>query len=333
MIFTINRFIAYSVVIALFAGCGAQNKQVVSDFTIPTYIDEEEDEQEILNNGIYIHGVRGAYPLSYKDKELGDGLFNHKFFNISQKIIDRLDENIEREILIKIITKNKKSEVKEVVDEGIKYFKLHNDFVVWSKNNTNIPDVILKIEEDNSIKFIVSYHSEIFSRGKDDREDLGLSINEISSESKKPWSTVIVHDRDDNIVKYQIMKNSVSVSQYNKSKIGNKPVTNIKYSDADQYCTDKYNGYVSPLYVFEYALRQGAIVPPKYGVNKEMIAGYDDGNEEDKVLKREGDIVKSDMTISDDAYAEIVIFDYKTKRYNFKRDNFISKSVTFRCVK
>jgi hypothetical protein len=319
-------------IVMIIIGCGSSNEQVQIPFEVPD-IQEDTQVSNDIGNGILIHGMKGAYPISYKDKQLGDGLFNHIYFDIAKKTIYRLSENIDREIIVKIYTKDTKSEVKDVVKEGIKYFKLHSDFIVWDKHSNDVPDVIINVTEDNSIKFIVNYYSDIFKRGKDDIIDLGLSIDEIASESTKPWSTVMVHDKDDNIIKYKVMKDAVRVSDFNPNKVGNKPVTNIKFADADEYCYKKYNGYVVPLYVFEYALRQGAIVPPKYGVSKEMIAGFDDGNEEDLILKREGDIVKADMTTSDDAYAEIVVFDYKTKRYNFKRDNFVSKSVTFRCAK
>ncbi|MEA2050460.1 MAG: hypothetical protein U9O56_07005 [Campylobacterota bacterium] len=326
----INRYTVSVLLAALLVGCGGSKKQVMPPFEVPEYNTEEEIS---TSNGISIHGMSGQYPITYKDKQLGDGLFNHIYFDISKKIINKLSENIDKAIIVKIKTNSSKQDVKEVRQEGIKYFKMNNDFTVWDKYNINTPDVIINVVEENSVKFIVSYHSSIFDQSKDDVIDLGLTVNEVSNESVNPWSKVSIVDNMDNLVVYEIMKNTVTVSDFDSNQLGDNPITNIKFSDADQYCFEKYNGYLSPIYIYEYALRQGAIKAPEKGISQEMIAGYDDANENDRVLKKDGDIIKSDMSSSDDAYAEILIFNHKSKRYSFKRDNFTSKSVSFRCSK
>lgn len=314
---------------SLFVGCGAERKQVSPTAFI---VDDEEDttEDEVVTNGVMIHGMKGAYPESYKGKILGQGLFDHVYFNIAKRIIANV-ENIDKAIVISIYTKSSKPDVRAVVEEGKKFFKLHKDFKLAS--GVRAADVKIKVEEDESLKFITMYeNSDIFENDSDQIDDMAMSITEMADESNSFWSTIYITDNNGNKVKYQIMKDAVTVSQYNPKKLGNKPVTNISFSKADDFCFNKYQGYVAPLYVFEYALRKGAILPPAKGVSAEMISGYDDANDADVALHRDTDIVTSDDE-SDGDFSEIVVFNYKAKNYKFKRDNFVSKSVTFRCAK
>lgn len=312
----------------LFIGCGGSKKQVAPTFVVQN--DVEEDEEEVTTNGILIHGMRGAYPESYKGKILGDGLFDHVYFDIAKKIVSNI-ENTNKAIIINIKTKSKKPDLKTVVKEGLKYFKLHKDFKIAS--GVRASDVNIIVSEDGSLKFITVYENpDIFDNDSDQVKDMALTINEIADESTANWSKVFIEDINGNIHNYQIMKDPVTISEFNPKKSGNKPVTNINFSSADDYCFKTYNGYLSPLYVFEYALRQGSIESPRKGVSMEMISGYDEVNETDKVLNRENDIVSSDDEVQSD-FSEIVVFNYKSKSYKFKRDNFVSKSVTFRCAK
>ena len=316
----------------LFVGCGGAKRQVAPSFEIPQENDGYERVQ--TTNGISIHGMSGVYPKSYKDKKLGSGLFNHKFFDIANIIIKDVTEDIDKSIKIKIKTKSRNKKVLQVVKEGKKYFKRQKDFVVVDSKVT-VPDVVLDIEEGQSVLFTIDFISSIFdSSGTATTIDVGYSIDEVASESVADWSTVKVQDRNNNTISFQVMKNSVSISEYyDGKKVGDGPVTNIKYTDADQYCFKKYNGYVTPIYIFEYALAQGSIKSPGNGISQEMISGFDDGNEMDQLLYRDGDIVKSNMQVEDSDFSEIVIFNFKSKRYTFKRDNFVSQSVTFRCAK
>jgi len=319
----------------LFIGCGASKKQVNLNFEIPVEI--EESTTTVFNNGISIHGMEGAYPKSSKDKQLGQGMFNHKFFDIVKIVQKNLSEIIDSTLLIEIKTKDSQPEVDDIVKEAIKYFTLHRDFDVRDGRG-KLADIVINIKEDNSVKFEIKYQedSEIFKNDRTVIVDLGMSINEISNESTATWSKVQVKDARGDIVSpnYQIMKNAVTVSQKNPKMLGNQSVTNVKYSNADDFCAKKYDGFVAPIYIYEYALRQGLINPPSSGINKEMISGYDNENEDDIRLFREGDIVQSASSKDESAdFSEIVVFNYKSQKYTFKRDNFTSKSVTFRCAR
>ena len=311
-------------------GCGSTKKKVA-----PIFYEETEVEQSAeveTNNGISIHGMSGAYPVNYKDKQLGKGLFNHKFFDLSNIIIRDISETRSKKIKIKIKTKSRDKNVRTLVKEGRKYFKQLSKFKVVE--NVTAPDVIIDIQEVQTVKFTINFLSYFFeSQGTDRTIDIGMSIDEVAKESTDDWSKVIVKDRYNSNVIYRVMKNPVTVSEYNPKFIGNKPVTNIKYMDADDYCFKTYGGYVTPIYIYEYALREGAIKPPSNGVNHEMISGFDDGNEDDVSLKKDGDRVTADESSKDNDFSSIVIFNYKAKRYTFKRDSFVSQSVTFRCAK
>jgi len=311
-------------------GCGSTKKKVA-----PIFYEETEVEQSAeveTNNGISIHGMSGAYPVNYKDKQLGKGLFNHKFFDLSNIIIRDISETRSKKIKIKIKTKSRDKNVRTLVKEGRKYFKQLSKFKVVE--NATAPDVIIDIQEVQTVKFTINFLSYFFeSQGTDRTIDIGMSIDEVAKESTDDWSKVIVKDRYNSNVIYRVMKNPVTVSEYNPKFIGNKPVTNIKYMDADDYCFKTYGGYVTPIYIYEYALREGAIKPPSNGVNHEMISGFDDGNEDDVSLKKDGDRVTADESSKDNDFSSIVIFNYKAKRYTFKRDSFVSQSVTFRCAK
>jgi len=326
-ILTIVSFLSISLFIN---GCGATKKKVA-----PIIYEEAEVEQENeveTSNGISIHGMSGAYPINYKDKSLGRGLFNHKFFDLSNIIVRDISENSNKKIKIKIKTKSRNKNVRALVKEGSKYFKQLTKFKVVE--NSTAPDVIIDIKEVQTVKFTINFLSYFFdSQGTDKVIDIGMSIDEIAKESIDDWSKVIVKDKYNRNVIYNVMKNPVTVSEYNPKLIGEKPVTNIKYMDADEYCFKTYGGYVTPIYIYEYALRQGAIKPPNNGVNHEMISGFDEENEDDISLKQDGDRVTADESSKDDDFSSIVIFNYKAKRYTFKRDSFVSQSVTFRCTK
>jgi hypothetical protein len=320
---------------ALFIGCASSKRQVNLTFEI------EEDTQEVaptvFNNGISIHGMEGAYPKSSKDKQLGHGMLNHKFFDIVKKIQSNLSDIVDNQILIEIKTNDPKPEVTDVVNEAIKYFTLHKDFKV-REGDGKLADVVISVKEDNSLKFTIYYQedSEIFEDDTPVTIDLGMTITEISNESSSAWSKVEVEAGNSSLapITYEIMKDPVTVSSYNPKFLGDRSVTDIKYSDADDYCAKKYDGYVTPIYVFEYALRKGLINFPTQGVGKEMISGYDSENDADVILFREGDIVQSRSARDDSSdFSEIVIFDYKAQKYTFNRDNFRSKSVTFRCAR
>lgn len=316
----------------LFIGCGGAKKQVVPMFEVPDEDDSEEEAKTM--NGISIHGMNGVYPNSYKDMQLGSGLFNHKFFDISNIILKDISEDIDKVIKIKIKTNSENRDVKEVVNEAKKYFKLHKDFAVID-SGASVPDVVLGVEEVQSVQFTIDFISSIFESSQTATMiDVGYSINEVSNESLADWSTVILKDKNNNTIKYKVMKNTVTISEYyNNKKVGDGPVTNIKYSNADQYCFEKFNGYVTPLYIYEYGLAQGSMKSPNNGISQEMVSGFDDGNEIDQLLFRDGDIVKSDMESDDSDFSEILVFNHKSKKYTFKRDNFVSQSVAFRCAK
>jgi len=322
--------VTFIAIVVFINGCGASKKKVA-----PIFYEEDEIEQTQkieTSNGISIHGMSGAYPVNYKDKTLGKGLFNHKFFDISNIIVRDVSETRDKKIKIKIKTRSRSRDVRTLVKEGKKFFKQLSQFKVVE--NSTAPDVIVDIKEIQTVKFTISFLSYFFeSQGTDRVIDIGMSISEVAKESVAFWSKVIVKDKYNANVIYKVMKNPVTVSQYNPKFVGDKPVTNIKYMNADDYCFKTYGGFVTPIYIYEYALREGAIKPPSNGVNREMISGFDEANEDDMALKKDGDIVMADESSRNDDFSNIVIFNYKAKRYTFKRDSFISQSVTFRCAK
>lgn len=315
-------------------GCGGSQKRIKVVFDVPQENNDEGQQEEETASGVKIFGLTGMHPPSYKDKELGNGLFNHKFFDISNIIINDLSDELDRKIKIKIKSKSKNRDVLEVVNEAKKYFKRTKNFAVVN-NKIVVPDIVLGIEEVQTVQFTIDFISPSFeSSGTDTVLDVGYSINDVSNESNALWSTVILKDKRNNKVPLHIMKNAVTVSEFTNGKLsGNKPVTNIKYSKADDYCFKNFNAYVTPIYVFEYAMSQGSILPPRDGVTKEMISGYDEENDLDRSLHRSSDKVSAKNNNDDGDFSEIVIFDFTTQAYTFKSDNFISQSVTFRCAR
>ena len=312
---------------SLFFGCASSNKHVtVTPVDIPDPVDVEEEQE--VGNGIYIHGMTGPYPESYKGKILGRGLFNHVYFTLAKRIEANV-ENTNSALVIQITTKSRNPDIKAVVKEGKNFFKQNNNFQLFS--GIKAADVVINVSQRDSLKFEVVYENpDIFNDTRRYIYDMARDINTIADESNQEWSSIYIPGNEGTI-KYSIMKDPVTISEYNPKKLGKKPVTNIAFADADEYCFNKYGGYLTPIYVFEYALRQGAILPPSYGVSSEMISGYDEENPADKILHKDGDIVTS--STKDGDFSEIVIFNYKSKRYSFKRDSFRSKSVTFRCAK
>jgi len=309
----------------------------------------EVDINENQEHSICLNGMKGEYPDSIKDKKLGEGLLNNEY----KKMIDIILSNLKEDTNLKIIftSKNKDEDIKKIIKEMKLYFNKNPKFLIVF-NKAAYPDVKIEIVKDKStdiINFIIYFENkQIFIEKAPKFIKLSSSLKELQKEAMSEWSRVEIPTNDGGKAIYYIMKRPVLVSEFFKrnTKIA-KAATSVSFDEADNYCFKK-GGSISTLYVFEYALRKGLIIPPtKYGVSEEFVAPFDPANDEDRRLKLPGDVVfleKNecekilDKTKRDVCYAKnmdystVYVFDFRDYKYE-KASQEGNMNITFRCIK
>jgi len=331
-----------SVIIAIFfISCGNNNENIdVPD--IPEYI--SEPLQNTYNN-ISIHGFSGPYPETYKDKKLGEGLLNTYYKKIDNFIMNNLKYN--QKIKIKFIANTSNKTTNKII-YGIKqYFQNNNNYLTVFDG---VEDVLVKIIYNNDLvnfKVILS-NRDLFKPTPPIFIKVTKSIKMLEKDAQSFWSKIKIKGNNGQIFTFEIMKRPVLISEYNPNILttSQKAVTYITFDEADAYCYKKYRGSVASLYVFEYALREGKIIPAtKYGAPKEFVAGYDPANPIDYSLKKAGDIVYVTNNKCENLYGEDkimcyanqdasnqLIFNYNNYKYENTDINYKGSDVTFRCI-
>jgi len=314
----------------------------------------DANDKRILNindsfHTICLNGMQGPYPETIKDKKLGEGLLNFKYKKIEQIILNNLKED--REIKIDFVSNSRDEDVKKIIIEMKKFFNKNPKFLVVF-NKAAYPDVkveILKDKDSGIITFVVYFENKrIFKEKSPKFVKLSKSLKELEKESFALWSRVEIPTNNGGKAVYYIMKRPVLVSEfYHKYTKHKRAVTGVSFDEADEYCF-KHGGSISSLYVFEYALRKGLIIPPtKYGATQEFVAPFDPASKEDERLKLPGDIVfiknnlcenKSNKKERDLCYARhydysiVYVFDFND--YSYKEHGRIgNQNITFRCIR
>ena len=328
--------------IIFFLGCNNSNENIDIP-EIPEYVSEPLND---TYHNISIHGFSGPYPETYKDKKLGDGLLNRFYKKIDNFIMDNLKYN--EKIKIKFVANTYNSTTNNIINGITQYFQNNNNYLTVFDG---VEDVLVKIIYKNDfVNFkVVLKNSDLFRPTPPIFIKVPESLRNLEKEAYSFWSDIEIKGNNGQIFKFKVMKRPVLISEYNPNILTTtkKAITYISFDDADAYCYKKYRGSVVSLYVFEYALRKGAIIPStRYGASKEFVAGFDPANSIDISLKRPGDIVyvsnnkceslkgenKIDCYASEDASTQL-IFNYDNYRYENVDINYKGSDVTFRCMK
>ena len=137
------------------------------------------------------------------------------------------------------------------------------------------------------------------------------------------WVKVDVKTNKNHIKSFDIMASPVSIKQFYKTK-GNMPVTNISYTTMNDFCIQELNAVLVSSYVFDKARRDKSINEPTNNIFSEIIAPFDE--EDDEMYMNEKDnIISTDGTI--------IKFDWESEKYYEIPNIFKSKNTTFRCMK
>ena len=332
----------------IFIGCGSQPTQPLTADIAPW--DIQKTTTPIRAKEISIGSFSGPYPETIKDKELSDGLLNNYYKKIKDDILNKALSNKSIRIGFVIEKGNSNQNTQKIVMGLKRYFAKTGDrFLI---NFDGVADVKVFIKDDHGlVSFKIRYiNKHLFGYQEVNVEQVSETLSQLEKESKSDWSSVSIPTRDGGVAVYKIMKNPVMVSDFYPDKYTREPraVTQISFSDADNYCFKKYGGSISSLYVFEYAAREGKIVPAtKFGATKEMVASFDEANPEDVMLKRPGDVVKltndkceqiMDQQKKIDCYANsdysnMLIFNFITNKYTNADVDYQSADLTFRCIK
>jgi len=333
-------------IIALFVGCGSNVNEGVEVVNLNVSDYQSLQEDNLRGKEIVLGGMSGPYPETIKDKKLGEGLLNNYYKKIETIIINEKLKDREVKIAFKVKKKNKNT--KNILKGLKQYFARNENFLITFDGPADV--VVSVLEDENIITFKIKFiNKKLFGYQEVRFVKVATPIDELQKEAFSKWSKVTIPTKDGRKVTYLIMKNPVMVSEFYPNKLTKtqRAVTQVSFEAADIYCT-KQGGSIAPLYVFEYALREGKIIPAtKYGANKEMVAAFDEANDEDTMLRRPGDVVKlvSDKcdNITDERekincyaeedYSNMLIFNYITEKYKSVDITYQAPDLTFRCIK
>ena len=342
-----SKIVYFIVLVFMLVGCGNSpevEEQFVSTPPVPISVDNE--------NKIVLHGMKGPYPESIKDRELGKGLLNNEYKKIKYSILNNL-KNKDTNVYIKINSNVNDSDIQKIINGMKVYFNKFDNFIVIT-NSSRYPDVIVKVVKDKSTSLI---HFEIFFKNPalfESKEPQYIKVKKTLKEYEKEalsfWSKVEIPTVDGDIAVYEIMKRPVLESEFYPNKVTKTPkaVTSVSFDEADEYCFKKYGGSISTLYVFEFALRNGLIIPStKYGATKEFVAPFDPASKEDNRLREPGDIVflrdndcekKDNVKEKDMCYAKnldySIVYDFNFDTYEYERTSLDGdEDTTFRCIR
>ncbi len=177
-------------------------------------------------------------------------------------------------------------------------------------------DIILYISGDSK-----KLHAKIIAKN-----GTILGYASVSMQTKKQqgqWVEVSVPRNDGAAQLFDVMLKPVSQKEYYGSG-ADKPVTNISFVMANNFCKERMHAQLLHPYVFEYARRSLAIHKSTSGANIEIMAPYDEEDHEE--YYQDGD----DLEAPD---GTIATFDWNSERYFATSNLFKSPNSTFRCMR
>lgn len=185
----------------------------------------------------------------------------------------------------------------------------------------NKSDIIVFLTTSKSSKSL-KLKGEIISKNGEILGTAQTNIN-LDNNLNKEWVEVKVPRVDAEPQIFEVMRVPVTSKQYGGLE-GDLSVSNISFSRANDFCRKNMKGQLLQPYVFEYARRSLAMQRPSSGKNVEIMAPYDD--EDQDIYFHDGD----DLEASD---GSIVIFRWNDEKYFAVSNLYLSPNATFRCMR
>lgn len=336
------KYIIYLTLFAFtvaFTGCGGSPEPQVS-----TKIEEisYEDMVKEKKKDITFGESESIKYLSYKPEVLGKGLIYQTINNLFIELKKNEPE---------IFSKTVKLSVKFVNNSVYKY-DLINEVRIFSKDHNyefiEPKSIIQKLETkifkkrklkkfDRNRTIITLFFEPLKNRqfmlyitdnsNKPIVNPLKFSLTNLEENRNNIWKRVSVpygnkSQNRDSKDKYEVLKDVVYEN--------NIALSNKNFEEADLFCRKQYqNSSIISLYVFEYALRNGKIKPPKGGVYREFIAPYDEDLGDNKYLNY-GDEVKIEDK-EDTSQSQVLVYNWNKREYEKVLRN-SNKNIAFRCM-
>lgn len=120
------------------------------------------------------------------------------------------------------------------------------------------------------------------------------------------------------------MRFPVSKEQY-RGIGGKSSISNISYKTANRFCSKNLQGEVITPYVFEAARTSLVLSRPTSPVKSEIIAPYDEDDDEQYMINEDDKLEGSESSI--------ITFKWSNEKYFSVSNIFKSPSTTFRCMR
>lgn len=345
-----------TIVIVMFIGCGgatpASNSAVSSEkiakSSVMDIIDEADDDelQHSTNKELYFGDTHNKifYSKSHENSlDFHTKILLRRLFDEAKHKLPRKSRRKKLNIALKAENKKLLKAAQDFILANKKYNLTNTD-----KETMRVLKKILKEEKDSLYKG----RSKITTKEKSDvilflgskknkntitinakliakngtilaRKSNTIYLNSGMSNSKQEWVEVYVPRNDGPPQVFEVMRNPVTQKEYYGSG-ENVSVSNISFGEANNFCQKTMKAELISPYVFENARKSLAISRPTSPVNSEMIASYDE--EEDESYYVDGDHLEaSDGTI--------VMFDWNSEKYYAVSNVYRSKKMTFRCMR
>jgi hypothetical protein len=141
---------------------------------------------------------------------------------------------------------------------------------------------------------------------------------------KKEWIEVKVPRVDGPADVYEVMRFPVTKQQYDGHG-SNVSIGNISYKEADRFCRETMKAELITPYVFEAARTSFALARPTSPIKSEMIAPFDEEDDEVYMINENDHLDGGDGTF--------ISFEWNSEKYYAVSNMYKSPSMTFRCMK
>jgi len=335
------KFFNFLVLILFLVGCASSEfnenraitKNQIKNKTLESIL--QDDSSNGRNTELYFIETKGKILYSQVNGNIGS---TYKVNRLLNTLLNKFRLRGNRKIYISLEISDKLKNKYKILSIAQDYILSHKKFQLANtdKSSLNVLRKVLKREKDSiyksshNIKLRKSSDVILYISGNDNfitakliakngkiirKSDIDLNTNE-------QWVKVKVPRNDGPAQIFEVMIRPVTKNEY-LGFGGDVSVTDVSFLEANNYCMKKNAQLILP-YVFEYARRELAIYRPTGSANKEIIAPYDD--EDQDVYYQEGDKIESpDGTI--------ILFDWNSEKYFYVDDLYKSPGTTFRCMK
>lgn len=219
------------------------------------------------------------------------------------------------------------SEMKNVVSKILKreldpFYQGGDDVNMMAKASDFIVYIKFKSSSDN-----VDFKASLLSKSGEVLAVNTSKVNLVEDKDNSSWvNASIPFNNGDGSTIFKVQRRAVT--EYSLYGRGSKlsAVTNMNFEQANKYCLTNKQA-ITGIYAFEHARRTRKLVPPSGNAREELIAPYDE--DDDESFLQPGD----HLELSDDGSANnIIVFNWVTETYSAVSSNYRSSRMTFRCM-